>query len=472
MDEQKVVSYFKKVCSIPRASGDEKAISDYIVSFAKERGLDVTQDEYYNVIIRKPATVPNAGDAVILQGHLDMVYVKDNGCDHVYENGIEVKEDEKYYYAEGTSLGSDNGIAVAFCLAILDSDSIAHPDLEVIFTVQEETGLSGAETIDISSLKGTRFINLDSEEEGVFYTSCAGGVRSRMIWNIETQRLQQPVVPLQIDFQGLAGGHSGINIGNGLGNAIVLLGRLLYELRDMQVWIGSIDAPGKANAIAKDASIVLYVAPEELKDIKAKISDTEAIFQAELQYTDTISFALTEGKPTKDAEVYTKKYQENIMNALILIPDGVSGYSFAVDDLIETSMNLGALTCEDKTLTLLMSLRSSVESRKQMLRNKLQVIGDSYSDACIFEFDYPGWQYRSESPLRDKAIALYEKMFGKKAEVAAIHAGLECGYWDGKKPGLDIISTGPNLYDVHSTKEKVSKESISHMWQYLQEFRA
>ena len=277
------------------------------------------------------------------------------------------------------------------------------------------------------------------------------------------------MVPLQIDFQGLAGGHSGINIGNGLGNAIVLLGRLLYELRDMQVWIGSIDAPGKANAIAKDASIVLYVAPEELKDIKAKISDTEAIFQAELQYTDTISFALTEGKPTKDAEVYTKKYQENIMNALILIPDGVSGYSFAVDDLIETSMNLGALTCEDKTLTLLMSLRSSVESRKQMLRNKLQVIGDSYSDACIFEFDYPGWQYRSESPLRDKAIALYEKMFGKKAEVAAIHAGLECGYWDGKKPGLDIISTGPNLYDVHSTKEKVSKESISHMWQYLQE---
>ncbi len=469
MDIEKVISYFKKVCSIPRASGDEKAISDYIADFARERGLEAVQDSHYNIIIRKPATVPDAGEPVILQGHLDMVYVKENDSSHVYADGIEVKEDDEYFYADGTSLGSDNGIAIAYCLALLDSDDIAHPDLEVVFTVQEEVGLIGADVIDISSLKGTRFINLDSEEEGVFYTSCAGGLRCRMAWDVETETLKEARVPLKVAFQGLAGGHSGINIGMGLGNSIVLLGRLLYALRDMQIRINDLDAPGKANAIASNGAVCFYIKPEDLDPVKAKIREVEKTFQAELQYTDSITFQLDEGSPLEGAVVYTEMYQKKIMNSLMLLPYGVAGYSFAIEGLIETSMNMGALTLEDGRLTLLMSLRSSVESQKYMLRDKIQIIADEYCDTCIFENDYPGWQYRKESPLREKAIALYEKLFDKKAEVAAIHAGLECGYWDNKKPGLDIISTGPNLYDVHSTKEKVSKESIAHMWIYLTE---
>ncbi|GAA0807952.1 aminoacyl-histidine dipeptidase [Faecalicatena orotica] len=468
-DVEKVISYFKKVCSIPRASGDEKAVSDYIVDFARDRGLDVTQDSCYNVIVRKPAAVPDAGEPVILQGHLDMVYVKENGSSHVYENGIEVKEDDAYYYADGTSLGSDNGIAVAYCLAVLDSDDIPHPDLEIVFTVKEEVGLVGADKIDISSLKGTRFINLDSEEEGIFYTSCAGGLRCRMIWDLETEKMEEERVPLRVTFRGLAGGHSGINIGMGLGNSIVLLGRLLYFLKDMQVRVNHLDAPGKANAIANNGSVCLYVKPEELDEVKAKLAEAEKTFQTELQYTDSISFEIEEGAAQTGAEVYTAKYQKEITESLMLLPYGVSGYSFAIDGLIETSMNLGSLTCEDGKLTLLMSLRSSVASQKYMLRDKIQIIADSKCDTCIFESDYPGWQYRKDSPLRDTAIALYEKLFHKKAEVAAIHAGLECGYWDSKKPGMDIISTGPDLFDVHSTKEKVSKESIGHMWLYLKE---
>ncbi|MBU3874476.1 beta-Ala-His dipeptidase [Faecalicatena sp. AGMB00832] len=469
VDVEKVISYFKKVCSIPRASGDEKAISEYIADFARNRGLDVTQDSNYNLIIRKPATVPNAGEPVILQGHLDMVYVKENDSDHVYENGIEVQEDDEYYYADGTSLGSDNGIAIAYCLAVLDSEDLKHPDLEIVFTVKEEVGLIGADIIDISSLKGTRFINLDSEEEGIFYTSCAGGLRCRMIWNVETECLKEERIPLKVTFKGLAGGHSGINIGMGLGNSIVLLGRLLYLLKELPVRINMLDAPGKANAIANNASVSLYVRPEDLEAVKARLKEIEETFQTELQYTDSIQFEIEEGKAVSGAEVYTEKYQKEICNSLMLLPYGVAGYSFAIEGLIETSMNLGSLTFEDGKLTLLMSLRSSVASQKYMLRDKIQIIADEYCDICIFESDYPGWQYRKESPLRDTAIALYEKLFHKKAEVAAIHAGLECGYWDDKKPGMDIISTGPDLFDVHSTKEKVSKESIAHMWLYLTE---
>ncbi len=466
---EKVISYFKKICSIPRASEDEKAVSEYIAGFARERGLSVTRDQDYNLIIRKPATVPDAGEPVILQGHLDMVYVKESSSGHIYEDGIEVKENEEYYFADGTSLGADNGIAIAYCLAILDSDDLEHPDLEIVFTVKEEVGLVGADMIDIASLKGTRFINLDSEEEGVFYTSCAGGLRCRMIWNIETECLEDERIPLKVIFRGLAGGHSGINIGMGLGNAIVLLGRLLWLLKELPVRISALDAPGKANAIANHASVCLYVKPKELEAVKIKLREIEKIFQEELQYTDSVHFELLEEKATVGAKVYTEKYQTDLYNALMLLPYGVSGYSFAIEGLIETSMNLGSLTFKDGKLTLLMSVRSSVASQKYMLRDKIQIIADDYCDNCIFESDYPGWQYRKESPLRDTAMVLYEKLFQKKAEVAAIHAGLECGYWDAKKPGMDIISIGPDLFDVHSVNEKVSKESVSRMWVYLTE---
>lgn len=469
MDIEKVIWYFKKICSIPRASGDEEAICNYIEGFAKERGLDVTRDAHNNMIIKKPATIPGTGEPVILQGHMDMVYVKDEDSNHVYEHGIEVMEDDEYYFADGTSLGSDNGIALAYCLALLDNDEIEHPDLEIVFTVKEEVGLIGADVIDISGLKGTRFINIDSEEEGIFYTSCAGGLRCRMKWNLETEKVLDERVPLCVSFKELFGGHSGMNISLGRGNAIVLLGRILYFLRDKDVRISDIDAPGKANAIANSASVKLYVKQSELNEIKERLYEAEKTFQVELQYTDSISFQIEEKSLVKDVTVYTEEYQKKITNGLVLLPYGVAGYSYAISGLVETSMNMGALTCEDGELTLLIAMRSSVESQKYMLRDKIQIIAEDYCDSYIFESDYPGWQYRKDSKLRDTAVTLYEKIFGKKAEIAAIHAGLECGYWDSKKPGMDIISMGPDLFDVHSTKEKVSKESIANMWTYMKE---
>lgn len=467
--EEKVISYFKQICSIPRASGDEEAACDFVENFARERNLEFTRDSQHNIIVKKPASVAGAGDPIILQGHLDMVYVKDNGSEHVYELGIEVKEDEQYCFAEGTTLGADNGIAVAYCLALLDSEDIVHPDLEIVFTVKEEVGLQGANMIDISSLKGTRLINLDSEEEGIFYTSCAGGLRCRMIWDVEKEALEDERIPLEVSFQELSGGHSGVNIGMGLGNAIVLLGRLLYFMKEIPVRIQKLDAPGKANAIASKASISLLVKPEDMAAVKKILSEAEQVFQNELQYTDTISFKNIEKGAVKGAIAFTEKYEQKIVNSIMLLPYGVAGYSFAMEGLIETSMSLGSLTMEEGKMTLVMAMRSSVESQKYLLRDKVQIIADTYCDTCIFESDYPGWQYRSESPLRDTATKLYEKLFDKKADVAAIHAGLECGYWDKKKAGLDIISIGPDLLDVHSTKERVSKESISNMWYYLVE---
>lgn len=468
-NEEKVLGYFRKICSIPRASGDEKAAADYIEAFAKERGLETLRDAHHNLIVKKPATVPGTGEPVILQGHLDMVYVKDADSSHVYEDGIEVKDDGEFYFADGTSLGSDNGIAVAYCLALLDSDDIVHPDLEIVFTVKEEVGLLGADCIDISSLKGTRFINLDSEEEGIFYTSCAGGLRCRMFWNVETEGLPDERVTIQAELQGLTGGHSGMNIGMGLGNSIVLLGRILYFLKDTSARVGGIDVQGKANAIANNGCVCLYVKQDELESVRKILQEAEKTFQAELQHTDTISIQIKEGDFVSGALAYTEKYQKNIMKSLMLLPYGVAGYSFAMEGLIETSMNLGSLTMEDKRLTLLMAMRSSVEFQKYMLRDKVQIIAEEYCDEYAFESDYPGWQYRKDSKLRDTAFAVYEKLFEKKAEVAAIHAGLECGYFDSKKPGMDLISMGPDLYDVHSTKEKVSKQSIENMWVFLKE---
>lgn len=469
MDTEKIIDYFKVISRIPRSSGDEKAISDYIAGFAREKGFPVIQDQNYNLIISKPATAKSIGTPVILQGHLDMVYVKENGSSHVYEEGIEVEEDDEYYFASGTSLGADNGIAIAYCLGLLDSNDIPHPDLEMVFTVREEEGLAGAKTIDISSLKGTRLINLDSEEEGIFYTSCAGGLRSRMIWKVETERLPEEMIVLEVVFRGLAGGHSGDNIGMGLGNAIVLLGRLLYFLKDMPVRVHKLDFPGKANAIANSGSLHLCVRPADLDAVKARIKEIEKLFQEELRYTDTVSFELTECERTDGAEAYTEEYEKKIRDSLMLIPYGVAGYSFAVEGLVETSMNMGALTMEDGKLTLLMAIRSSVASQKYFLRDKIQIIAERNCDECVFESDYPGWEYRKDSPLRDTAVAVYERVFHKEARTAAIHAGLECGYWAHKKPGIDLISTGPDLFEVHSPREKASRKSVERTWIYLKE---
>lgn len=465
MTNQSIISHFETISRIPRASGDEKRISDYIVSFAREQNLDVLQDDFYNVIVKKPASTEGGRDkTVILQGHLDMVYVKDEGSAHRYEDGIEVLEKDGCYYADGTTLGADNGIAVAYCMALMESKDIPHPNLEFVLTTREEVGLQGADHLDVSPLKGTMLLNLDSEEEGIFYTSCAGGLRSTLKLPVQREELTGSFVPVNVEFQELQGGHSGVNIRMERGNAVVLLGRLLHELKELSIYTASIDAPGKANAIAVSGKLKLYTEPDKLPALKARLREVEQTFAEELRYTDHISFKIEEGEAEEGGTVYTKDMVQALTSILMLAPYGVINNSFAIEGLIQTSINLGALTEAGDNLELIMSIRSSVQSQKYLLRDKIKMIAEAYGADVQFMSDYPGWNYREKSPLRDLCVQTYEEMFHKKAELAAIHAGLECGYFDAKLPGIDIVSMGADLFYVHTTGEKAGVESMQNMW--------
>lgn len=484
METEKVIGYLKEVCAIPRASKDEKAISDYLMAFARERGLEARQDEKNNLMVKKPASFGCTAPPVILQGHLDMVYVKEADNFHKYKEGIRVLEDEKYLFADGTSLGADNGVALAYCMALMDSRNVRHPELQFIFTTEEEVGLAGAAALDISWLDGNRFINLDSEEEGVFYASCAGGLRGSMFWNLKREKLVEKVREQKIDeyvevsvmITGLKGGHSGINIGMGYANAVQIAGRILYSLnQNTAYYIGNISVPGKANAIPARAEMTFYMSRQEAEKCCAMIQKMEALLQEEYEKTDTVSIVtVVRDISIPLAEIYPEELNKKIADAVMLIPNGVMDYSHTIDDLVETSMNIGYLEEEKdedgrERLHLHLSIRSSVESKKYFIKEKLEIIAEQHCDEVYFQNDYPGWKYQEKSALRDTACKAYENLFGKKPKIAAIHAGLECGYWYHKRPGLDIISLGPNLYDVHTTKEKVSKKSIDHTWELLKE---
>lgn len=467
MNSQKVIEFFKEIASIPRASGDEKKIADYLENFAKERNLEFTRDEKHNIIIKKKGK--SSKNTTILQGHTDMVYVKAKDSNHNYEDGIKVLDDGKYLYAEGTSLGADNGIAVAYIMAVLDDKENNHPDIEAVFTVEEETGLFGAEAIDFSDIKATKFINIDFEDEGVVCTSCAGGKDCTMKWDKDTETIAGDLTKVTLTIKDLAGGHSGICIGNGLGNAAVLAGRMLTQINNINGRMISISVEGKSNVIANNAEIKLVIPTEKVESLKDISNNLQETFRKELELTDKISIELSCTEDVKEAEVLKAEKQQNFTSALMLIPNGVFAYSFGVKGLVETSMNIGEIKEEDNQIVAVMSIRSSVESQKELIAQKLELIGNKFADKVEINADYPGWQYNPNSELRELALQSYKKLFDKEGKVEAIHAGLECGFLDSKKPGMDIISIGPNLYDVHSVKEKVDKQSVENVWLWLQD---
>ena len=466
-DLEKIISYFKQISKIPRTSGDEQAISDYLVAFAKERNLEVIQDEYNNVIIKKPAfSGEEHRRPIIFQGHIDMVYVKTEDSDHCYEDGIGVLDNGEFLYAKDTTLGADNGIAVCYALMLLDSKDIKNPPLEFIFTVDEEVGMKGAENLDMSVLEGKALINLDSEEEGIFCVGCAGGVRNTFELPIEREEKHGKYVPVEVSFGKLKGGHSGADIHLERGNAIKLLGRILYALNDFDFEIGAVEAKGKMNVICHSAKMECFVRPEDAERFTERLKACEAVFQNELQFSDEVEI-LSKIKPEVDScMVYTEKTAWNVKNALLLLPNGIISWSMGVKGLVQTSTNLGVMEEEDGKLVIGSLVRSSVESQKSIVRSQIE---DVLGGKSISSSDYPGWEFKKESPLRDLAIEKYETLFGKKAVIEAIHAGLECGFWDGKMENVDIISMGPDMMDVHTVKERVSKQSIDNVWKLLKE---
>ena len=468
LEPKSVYYYFEDICNIPHGSKNLDGISSYLEQFAKDRGLFYIRDKSNNVIIVKEATKGYEGvEPVILQGHMDMVAVKRQDCDiDMSKDPLRLKVDGDYVYAEGTSLGGDDGIAVAYILAVLDSDKIKHPRIEAVITTDEEIGMDGATAIDISMLKANRMLNIDSEDEGILLTGCAGG--ARVDCNIPVNRENKKGIFYSVVLEGLKGGHSGTEIDKERANAIKLIGRALkMAAAEIPIQIAELCGGEKDNAIPIEAHSILYI-PLDAEDVfKEKITEIEKILKNEYQSKE------------KDLSIKCVKLQESeksvlkvtdslkILNFLSLLPNGVIAMSADIRGLVETSLNVGTMRLSNERFETGSSVRSSIESAKENLIDQLTTLSNVFGGKVTISGEYPGWQYNPDSKLRNMMVEVYEEMYHEKPKVEAIHAGLECGIMISKKPGLDCVSFGPNIYDIHTTDEKLSISSTKRTWEYL-----
>lgn len=468
LEPASVFHYFEEICKIPHTSHHEKQLSDYCVRFAKDRGLPCSQDASGNVIIFAPATPGyEAKEPVMLQGHLDMVGDKTPDCPiNMEKEGVRLKVEGDCLTAEGTTLGGDDGIAVAYALALLDGKDIPHPPLEVVLTVCEEVGLLGASSIDITKCKSRRLINIDSEEEGVLTVGCAGG--RRVLCRIPAEREEKNGIVFEISLSGLLGGHSGLEIHKGRGNAVSLMGRFLLSLRkETDFSLISMSGGVKENVIPKTAKASILLSPENIPYLTKTSEDFSASMKEEYGTADPeISLTFTEVSQAA-AAVLTEDALRAALTALTLTPTGVQTMSADIPDTVETSLNLGVMELTERELTLRLSVRSSVSSAKEALAEKIALLTETLGGTAEFQGDYPAWPYAKESPLRDCCIEVFKKQYGKAPELQSIHAGLECGILSSKIPGLDCISFGPNQLDVHTPEEKLHIPSAARVWKYL-----
>ncbi len=471
---EKVFYYFEELCRIPHGSGNIQKISDYLVSFAKERGLEHYQDALGNVIMIKEAS-KGYEDAtpVMLQGHMDMVAVKRPDCKLDLErDGLSLKVDGDRIYAQDTSLGGDDGIAVAYGLAIMDGDAIKHPRLELVITVDEETGMDGAREIDLSVCRAHTLLNLDSEEEGIFLAGCAGG--ARVNFEKEYQISEENGILCRVKVSGLIGGHSGAEIHKERGNANKLLARVLNALaQTVKYHLISWDGGLADNAIPREAVAGLLF-PKELGqdgDIQEKLQEfmgeIERQLKAELAEKDSEVKIETEVLGREKAFVLSREETKKMVSFIHALPNGVQAMSGAMEGLVETSLNLGILKYEAGKFGMGISVRSSQESAKRELIATLQSLAYLADMPFRVSGDYPGWTYRKDSPLRDKMTAVYMEMFGKKPEIQAIHAGLECGLLACKIENLDCVSIGPDMKNIHTTEEELSISSTERVYCFV-----
>ena len=469
LQPQKVFEYFEIISSIPRESGNEKAISDYMVKFAKDLGLEVHQDEAYNIYIKKPATkgyenVP----AVILQGHLDMVCEKNKDTQHDFKTeGLKLYIDGDWIGAEGTTLGADNGVAIAYQMAILADNTLKHPAIECLMTTDEERGMTGVSNLHPEYLQGKILLNLDTEVEGEFLVSCAGGAKAYLTMPYETIKISKDAVLYKITLNGLKGGHSGAEIHYERGNAHLLMGRVLNALRkQLDFELVSFEGGTKDNVITRECEVVLALSKNHVNLLKEVTQEMLTVFQAELSVQDPdISITVTE--TAYQEQGICKSAVDQLINLLLIIPNGVMGYDQHMKGLVQTSLNLGIVKVENNKIRFGTAVRSSVASRKEELLNKLKTLSTAMNMTFEVKGDYPAWQYNEHSRIRDLSISLYEEMYGKKPNVTAIHAGLECGFISEKCPGLDMISMGPNLKHIHSPQEVASISSMARVYEYL-----
>lgn len=468
LEPKKVFHFFEEISHIPHGSYNTKKISDYLANFAKERGLDYVQDELNNVLIYGPASAGyEDSEPVLLQGHMDMVCEKVPGCPIDMANeGIKLVVDGDWLTADGTTLGADDGMAVAIILALLDSPGeYDHPALECIFTVDEETGLEGAEGFDASLLHGKRMINLDSEEEGVITVSCAGGITGNGTLPVTREAFDGEVYNLKLT--GLIGGHSGMEINKERANANILAGRVLSEIADtVDYRLVCVKGGNADNVICKETVAQLVTA--DGSGLEAAVKASQATITAEYELSDPdIRLELTKA----DAAMFVpmdKASTGRIISYLLNAPTGIQSMSMGIKDLVESSLNLGAMNTTETEVTTLYCLRSSVKSRLDLICRKLEDISRVLGGEIKFSLYYPGWEFKADSPLRTVCVDVFKELYGKEPSVEAVHAGLECGFFAGKMGHeFDAVSIGPDLENVHTPDERASIPSTERTWEYV-----
>lgn len=468
LEPKRVFHYFEAISSIPHGSYDTKRISDYCVEFAKAHDLEVRQDEVNNVIIIKEASPGyETAETIMIQGHLDMVCEKTAESSHDFKkDGLRLFIDGDYIRAQDTTLGGDDGIAVAYALAILEDQSLAHPRLEVVLTSEEEVGMDGAKGLNTEGLKAVRLINLDSEEEGILLTSCAGGFRGNCEFAVKWEDAKGDVLKIQVE--GLLGGHSGIEIDKGRGNSNKLMGRFLEELsKKTDYRIAELFGGRKDNVIPNETMAVLVAEPENSTVIKEFCEWFTGILRKEYAASDGQVKVSCEAAGNGKQKVLTSKDQERILFFLYQVPNGVVNMSYEIEGLVKTSLNLGVLQLSEEKLRAGFSVRSSLQTEKEALSHQLASYMEYLGGTYETNGDYPAWEYKEDSPLRDIMIKVYREQYQEDPKVEAVHAGLECGIILDKMPELDCVSLGPDIFDVHSVYERMSISSVKRVWDYL-----
>ena len=464
---KEVFHYFEELTRIPRGSGNEKQVSDFLVDFARQRKLEAFQDKALNVVIRKPGTAGyEHSPAVILQGHMDMVCEKGKGVRHDFaKDPLTLKIEGDFVRAEGTTLGADDGIAVACGLALLDSKKIPHPPLELLVTTSEETGMDGAHALKTDHLTGKTMLNIDSEEEGVFFVSCAGGVS--VLCEFETRWEPAAGSALHIEVSGLKGGHSGLEIIRQRANAIKLLGRILDAARAAGPFaIAALSGGSKPNAIAREAQATITAKAPVLAKVKAIVKRLSKELKAEFAGADP-DLGVALGAGAKCARQLDRACTDQIIDFLMAAPNGVQSMSGDLEGLVESSLNLGVLEQSGESIKLTVMIRSGVDSIREDLTRKVEILAGLAGARNARTGAYPAWQYQADSRIRELCASVYQDVFGSAPRIEAIHAGLECGLLREKLPQTDMISFGPNLYNVHTPEEHLSIKSVANTWKFL-----
>ena len=469
---EKVFEFFEMLCSVPHGSGNTKQVSDLCVKFAKERGLKYKQDEHNNVIIWKEASPGyETAEPLIFQGHIDMVcaFEPDCGID-MKRDGLNLVVDGDWVKAYKTSLGADNGIGVAIAMALLDDENLQHPRLEALFTTDEETGMFGALGADLSVLEGRNLINLDSEEEGYLTVSCAGGVRADCLFPADWETVPEGMCFYEVVIDGLKGGHSGAEIDKGRASATQLMGRFLYRAeKETGLRVASMAGGTFTNVIPLYCRSVVAVPTDKAEAFEALCASDEAMFQNEYLPPDPGLRMKT--APAAAAErVFSAERTKALLNMMLLAPYGVQAMSMDIPGLVQTSLNLGVIETKEEGIGLYFSLRSSIQSQKDMLAERLEALCSLFGAAFNTHDPYPAWAFKKESRLRDAMSRACAAVYGKEPGISATPGGLECGLFMEKSPDFDCVSLGPDLREVHSVRERLSISSTERLYEVMKIF--